>query len=308
VGPPGEEDAGVDSGTEGGVDGGADAGSVEAGLVDGGVDGGSDSGVDGGDGGAEPPLAPGEWVLIPGGTFTMGSPESELGRDTDEGEHEVTLTRSFWMMVTEITQGQFEKAMEYNPSSFSSCGPTCPVEQVNWYEFAAYANALSRAEGLEECYYCTGSVPDVTCEQDGRFFGAATSIYDCAGYRLPTEAEWEYAARGGTTTATYNGDLTTTDCTLSSILDPAGWYCGNASSRTHPVGEKLANAYGLHDMLGNVWEWCHDWYGAYPGGAETDPTGPPSGSYRVLRGGSWNLNARSARAAIRKFSSPGIRG
>jgi formylglycine-generating enzyme required for sulfatase activity len=237
----------------------------------------------------------------------MGSPDTELGRGADEVEHEVTLTRSFWMMEMEITQGQFEGKMEYNPSSFSSCGLDCPVEQVNWYEVVAYANALSRTEGLEECYYCTGSGAAVTCEQDGRFFGADASIYDCAGYRLPTEAEWEYAARGGTTTATYNGDLTTTDCTLSSILGPIGWYCGNASGRTHPVGEKLANGYGLHDMLGNVWEWCHDWNAAYPGGAETDPTAPPSGSARVLRGGSWVDYARGARAADRHDSSPGTR-
>jgi formylglycine-generating enzyme required for sulfatase activity len=237
----------------------------------------------------------------------MGSPDTEPGREADEVQHEVTLTRSFWMMATEITQEQFEGEMGYNPSSFSSCGATCPVEQVNWYEFAAYGNALSRAEGLDECYYCEGSQAAVTCETDSGYLLPAVSIYDCDGYRLPTEAEWEYAARGGTTTATHNGDLATTDCTLSSVLSPVGWYCGNAGNRTHPVGDKSANAYGLYDMLGNVWEWCHDWYGTYPGGAETDPTAPPSGSSRVPRGGSWYFNARGARAADRYIRSPGFR-
>jgi formylglycine-generating enzyme required for sulfatase activity len=237
----------------------------------------------------------------------MGSPESELGRGAGEVQHEVTLTRSFWMMETEITQGQFEAAMAYNPSNFTSCGTDCPVEMVNWHEFAALANALSRAEGLEECYYCEGSQAAVTCETDWANLLPAVSIYDCEGYRLPTEAEWEYAARGGTTTATYNGDLATTDCTLSSVLGPIGWYCGNASGRPHPVGEKLANDYGLQDMLGNVWEWCHDWYAAYPGGSESDPTAPPTGSSRVIRGGSWGRVAGYARAAHRGSYSPGDR-
>ena len=306
VAPVVGEDAGLDSGLDGGVDGSADGGAEDGGGVDGGVDGGSDSGVDGGDGGPEWPGAPGEWVLIPAGTFTMGSPDTEVGREADEVQHEVTLTGSFWLMTTEVTQEQFEVVMGYNPSNDSSCGGTCPVEMVNWHEFAAYANALSRAEELEECYYCEGIGTAVSCDQEARFFQAGDAVSDCGGYRLPTEAEWEYAARGGTRTATYNGDLTTTDCTLSGVVGPIAWYCGNGGGGTHPVGGKIPNAYGLYDMVGNVWEWCHDRYGAYPGD-EVDPTGAASGSSRVLRGGSWVSNARNARAAYRNYNTPGYR-
>jgi hypothetical protein len=162
----------VDSGPEadgGEGPGGGDADAGDSSLNDSGsVDAGATDGAgDSGDICPEPSGAPGTWVLIPAGTFTMGSPDTELGRGADEVEHEVTLTRSFWMMATEITQGQFEAEMDYNPSSFSSCGADCPVEQVNWYEFAAYANALSRAEGLAECYGCTGSGTGVTCYPRG---------------------------------------------------------------------------------------------------------------------------------------------
>jgi formylglycine-generating enzyme required for sulfatase activity len=247
---------------------------------------------------------------VSGTPFTMGSPVGEAGRLTDEVEHAVTLTRDFWMMTTEITQQQYLDVMGYNPSYFSvagtgaDCGLDCPAEQLNWHEVAAYANALSMLEGLGECYSCTGTAPtDIDCGPSGSY----ANPYDCPGYRLPTEAEWEYAARGGTTTATYAGDLAATDCT-DTTLDPIAWFCGNASSTTHPVGTKTANAYGLHDMLGNVWEWCHDRYAAYPGGAETDPAGPPSGLIRGLRGGSWYSLARDARAAYRNNNTPGSPG
>jgi formylglycine-generating enzyme required for sulfatase activity len=252
------------------------------------------------------------WVLIDvsGTPFTMGSPATELGRDGDEVEHAVTLTRDYWIMTTEITQQQFDDVMSYNPSYYSEagtgadCGLDCPVERVNWHEFAAYANGLSVLEGLGECYSCTGTAPaTIDCTPNGSY----SSPYDCPGYRLPTEAEWEYAARGGTTTATYAGELTATDC-RDTTLGAIAWFCGNAFSITHPVGTKTENAYGLYDMLGNVWEWCHDWYAAYPGGAETDPTGPPSGSSRVLRGGSWGNVAGYARAASRNYDTPGDRG
>jgi formylglycine-generating enzyme required for sulfatase activity len=243
----------------------------------------------------------------------MGSPDTELGRSTDEAEHDVTLTRNFWIMTTEITQQQFQDVMGYNPAEFNDCGPDCPVETVNWHEVAACTNELSRLEGLAACYECVGTAPDtIVCAPSGSYERA----YDCPGYRLPTEAEWEYAARGGTTTATYNGNLLDPNATLDNgtcdaqaKLEPIAWWCGavGADDLTHPVSGKAPNSYGLYDMLGNVWEWCHDWYGVYPGGAQTDPTGPPSGSYRVLRGGSSYHTARLARAACRLGTFPGSR-
>ena len=124
------------------------------------------------------------------------------------------------------------------------------------------------------------------------------------GYRLPTESEWEYACRAGSTTAFYNGGITRLICNIDPNLDQIGWYCGNASAKTHEVAEKLPNAWGLYDMSGNVEEWCWDWYGVYPG-TETDPVGPDSGAWRVKRGGSWNGSAQGCRSATRDRAGPG---
>jgi formylglycine-generating enzyme required for sulfatase activity len=241
----------------------------------------------------------GTWVKIEPGTFTMGSPDGELGREDDEVPHEVTLTRGFVMLATEVTQAEFKKRMGYDPpTDLSSCA-TCPVETVDWHEAAAYCNALSAAVGRVGCYTCTGTSPYVTCELGSDY----ETPYDCLGYRLPTEAEWEYAARAGDQRATYNGELTATDC-MDTTLSSIAWFCGNADDTTHEVGQKTANDWGLYDMLGNVWEWCHDWYGTY-GGDATDPSGPPTGSDRVFRGGSWDRDAWFARAAVRDHDNPG---
>ena len=228
--------------------------------------------------------------LIPAGTFTMGSPSSELGRTDYEIQHQVTLTQSFYMQTTEVTQGQWRSVMGSNPSGFTSCGDDCPVEQVSWNDIQSFLTAMSqRGEG---------------------------------SYRLPTEAEWEYAARAGSTTALANGGITVSEsCAYDPNLDAMGWYCGNSDvtysgcynsssyggptcAGTHPVAGKQANAWGLYDMHGNVWEWCQDWYGSYPTSAVTDPTGPSSGSCRVLRGGSWFYNARYCRSAYRDLNYP----
>jgi formylglycine-generating enzyme required for sulfatase activity len=246
---------------------------------------------------------PGTWVTVTAGTFMMGSPPGELGRDTGETQHDVTLTGDFEILSTEVTQGEFDLLMGYNPSYFSGCGGDCPVEAVSWYEAAAYCNELSGGAGLSQCYDCTGSGASVTCSPAAAY----ASPYDCPGYRLPTEAEWEYAARAGTTTATYNGDLDVTDCSSSTVLDPIAWYCGNSGGETHEVGTLDANAWGLYDMLGNVWEWCHDWYDDYPSGSVTDPWGSGAGSYRVIRGGSWYSDAGGTRAAGRNGVTPGVR-
>jgi formylglycine-generating enzyme required for sulfatase activity len=246
-------------------------------------------------------------IDVSGTPFMMGSPLTELGRYAWEPQHEVTLTRNFWLMTTEITQQQFLEVMGYNPSWFSAagrgedCGPDCPVELVDWHEVAAYTNGLSQLEGLGECYSCTGTASTrIDCTPSESY----ATAYDCPGYRLPTEAEWEYAARGGTTTATYNGDLDVVTG-VSAVVEPIAWYSENSSDSTQPVGTKRANIYGLYDMLGNVWEWCHDWYESYPLDAEIDPPGAVRGSYRVVRGNSWSFDARNTRAADRGNSSPG---
>ena len=240
----------------------------------------------------EPPPALDGFVLIPAGEFVMGSPPGELGRFDDETQHRVRLTRSFWMGTTEVTQGEWAALMGNNPSWFANCGDDCPVENVTWFDAVAYANALSRSEGLEECYGANGA-----------FAGL-----DCAGYRLPTEAEWEYAARAGTQTAFHSGNITRTVCALDPNLDAAGWYCGNSGDTTHPVAGKQPNAWGLFDVHGNVWEWVQDWYDDYPNDALTiDPIGPGGGGDRVRRGGSWSGYARFARAAFRDWYGPGLR-
>ena len=219
--------------------------------------------------------------LIPAGTFMMGSPEDELGRASGEIQHQVTITHSFYMQTTEVTQGQWAAVMGSNPSYYSQCGDNCPVEYVSWYDVQDFIAALnSRGEGT---------------------------------YRLPTEAEWEYAARAGSTTAFANGDITVTHygffrCGHDPNLDAIGWYCGNSGpGGKRPVAQKLPNAWGLYDMHGNVWEWVQDWYGSYPTTGITDPTGPETGSTGVIRGGYWGNPAWTCRSACRGNNMPNAR-
>ena len=182
-----------------------------------------------------------------------------------------------------------------NPSGFSSCGSDCPVENVNWWEALAYANALSTSENLQECYVlsdCTNSPGNnMQCNE-------VSWTSNCFGYRLPTEAEWEYAIRAGTRTAFYNGESTPGNI---------AWYNSNSNSRTHPVAQLEANLWEIYDMSGNVWEWCWDWYEAYDSLPATDPMGPDSGFLRVLRGGSWRNSASLARSACRHIGGPDYR-
>jgi len=214
-----------------------------------------------------------KFVRIPAGSFMMGSPSGEPGHESDETQHRVSISNSFYMQTTEVTQGQWKAVMGSNPSKFTDCGDDCPVEQVSWDDIQGFIKKLNqKGEGT---------------------------------YRLPTEAEWEYAARAGSTTAFANGGISETGCGNEPNLSKMGWYCGNAGSKTHEVGQKSPNAWGLYDMHGNVWEWCADWKGDYPTGAVTDPTGPSSGSYRVLRGGGWSSLAGYCRTASRSNISPG---
>lgn len=201
------------------------------------------------------------FVYIAAGSFSMGSPPSEPGRDADESLHKVTLTKGYWLQTTEVTQGQWLAVMGENPSRFSSCGPDCPVESVSWGDVQVFLRKINNDADQET-------------------------------YRLPTEAEWEYAARAGSLSRFCFGELTST-------LNSFGWYDRNAGGKIHPVAEKRANAWGLYDMYGNVWEWCRDWYGAYPKGDVSDPAGPSSGRSRVLRGGSWFSGAIMCRSAVR---------
>jgi formylglycine-generating enzyme required for sulfatase activity len=199
---------------------------------------------------------------IPAGTFTMGSPEGETGRGDDETQHEVTITKAFYMQTTEVTQGQWKEVMGTEPwkgKQYVKEGPDYPATYVSWNDAVAFCNQLQLREKESKTY------------------------------RLPTEAEWEYACRAGTkTTWSFDDD--------QASLGDYAWYDGNAwrigEKYAHQVGQKKPNAFGLYDMHGNVWEWCHDYY-------EKDPTGPARGSSRVLRGGSWFYSTRSSRSAYR---------
>jgi formylglycine-generating enzyme required for sulfatase activity len=246
------------------------------------------------------------WVGIPDGTFLMGSPSSEAGRDSDESQHLVTLTHPFLVNTTEVTQAQFTARMGYNPSSYGDC-PTCSVNRVTWDEAVAYSNAMSAETGRAPCYWCEGTGSDIHCVEVGPY----PTLYDCPGYRLPTEAEWEYAARAGDTRATYNGDLDAAhlNCEApNAVLDPIAWFCGNdpGGFTTPPtVATKRPNAWGLYDMLGGVWEWCVDrWDGSdYDPGSAVDPIrGDAVG--RVYRSGCWVCSAEYARAAARSGWNP----
>jgi formylglycine-generating enzyme required for sulfatase activity len=213
-----------------------------------------------------------EFVWIPPGTFLMGSPEDEPERNDDEKQHEVTLTQGFYLQTTPVTQGQYEAVMGKNPSQFKKVGSEGPVEKVSWNDTQDFIRKLS--------------------END-------PSVW----YRLPTEAEWEYACRAGTKTAFYSGPITK-PTGFDPNLDKVGWFGKNSGGTTHPVGKKEPNAWGLYDMHGNVWEWCQDWFGDYPDVPVTDPTGPESGAYRVYRGGAWISLARHCRAASRNGNTP----
>ena len=200
--------------------------------------------------------------LLLGGEFTMG--------DGNEA-NQVTLTKAFHLGVYEVTQEQYEQVMGTNPSHFK--GPQNPVEKVSWDDAVEFCRKLSELPAEKSAGYV---------------------------YRLPTEAEWEYACRAGTTSEYSFGD------SESELCDYA-WYAMNSVATTHPVGDKKPNAWGLYDMHGNVWEWCQDWYGDYPSGSTTDPTGAASGSARVFRGGSWNAVSDDCRSADRDGNSPGHR-
>ncbi len=322
----------------------------------------------------------GEAVWIPAGTFVMGSPKDEPGRDKDEGlQHKVKLTKGFWMLRTEVTQAQYKAIMGKNPSKMKQCGEKCPVEHVSWEDALRFANALSRKAKLDECY----DLKEMTLKEkylkhfkpvmkDGRKIRKPTkALYNkCNGWRLPTEAEWEYAARAGTKGAVYVAGKFTivpnpkvpktvkkykyyqiVTSRNAPLLEKIAWYGGNSfvkyspahdcslwtgrpkngkSCGIHPVAQKLPNAWGLYDMIGNVYEWVFDaWKRQYPQPpkkkkgqkgkkakkAKAKKAAPKkaqatkmklivdpakvAGSTHILRGCSWISVAKTCRAAFR---------
>ena len=255
---------------------------------------------------------------VPAGTFTMGSPATELGRQGDEVQGSVTLTRNYFVARTEVTQAQWtalsggiNPACNQHDSTgcafAANANPNGPVESVDWYSAVAFANALSIQQGLTACYTLVGCTDSVTGWVDGvhsRCSAAVSTGPACTGYRLLTEAEWEYAARAGTTTATPLGDLVdpVADCTVTQpALQSIAWWCGN-TTRTRQVALLSANAWGLYDMLGNVSELVNDWQGPYVHG--TDPTGPVTGSSRITREGNFGDFPRKVRSARRNAVAP----
>jgi formylglycine-generating enzyme required for sulfatase activity len=207
-----------------------------------------------------------EMVLIPAGSFMMGD---EKGEDRHKPVHKVSITKPFHLGKYEVTQEQWKAVMGNNPSRFK--GASNPVEQVSWDDSQVFLGNLNAKAG----------------GQGGKFV-------------LPTEAQWEYACRAGSTGKFCFGDD-------EEQLGEYAWYEKNSGKRTHPVGEKKPNAWGLYDMHGNVWEWCQDWYGAYGAEAVTDPSGPIMGSFRVARGGCWNYPPSRGRSARRALGRPGDR-
>ncbi|MGE0791768.1 MAG: formylglycine-generating enzyme family protein [Sandaracinaceae bacterium] len=284
--------------------------------------------------------APVGWVYAPAATYVMGAPLDERGRHSlrENGQHTVTLTRSFLVSRTTVTQGEWSALMGgTTPSMFTTCGADCPVVNITWFEMLAYANAMSARDGFDECYPlsgCTGTIgagcsPGLdhcngyTCD----LAPLATPNLDCNGYRLPTESEWEYFARAGTTapyaTPTGTYDNWSPDV-YDAAMDSAAWFMDNSAVTyvpsydcsiwwptagpcgPHPVGLKAPNAWGLFDIAGNVYERVWDWSGDYPdpGSTVTDPTGPPSGTQKRMRGGAFNLWGQYLRIAYRTGPIP----
>jgi len=242
-----------------------------------------DANLEGQDFHARAPLV--TMIRIPKGVFRMGSLN---GPAEERPVRQVTL-RTFEMAAHEVTQVEWMTVMGDNPSEFLN--DEAPVERISWFDAIEFCNRLSVQEGLEPVYTIGA---EVVCN------------FDADGYRLPTEAEWEYSCRAGTTGDRYsgNGFSTGQTCTDEQTMNLIGWYCANSSGRPHQVGRKLPNTLGLYDMLGNVAEWCWDWYEVYSSEPETDPAGPPVGSLRIWRGGSAFSTSLITRSAYRASSVP----
>ena len=229
--------------------------------------------------------------LIPPGPFSIGSHRSAWGHTADEYLHPVSVEQPFYMASTEVTGAQYEQIMSTNPSFFNP-GPDYPLESVLWEEAVQFCNALSRHEGLEEVY--------TKASRDWVMLRARN------GYRLPVEIEWEYACRAGMMTTFYTGDVVD-EKQASQLLRYAGWYRRNAGGRSHTVAGLQPNRWGLYDMLGNVQEWCWDWFDSYPVQKAHAFMGPAKGALRVIRGGGWYSSVEQCRSASRRGWNPDIR-
>ncbi|MBN2383984.1 formylglycine-generating enzyme family protein [bacterium] len=264
----------------------------------------------------------GNMRYVPGGTFTQGSLTTEPCRNSDETQFNHTLTRNIAVMETEVTRQMWADLKAVRPTlptdptdTSSGSGMTNPAQNMSWHETVLFANLLSFTNGLTRCYYKDASFTDPVTSSNytsGDFY----CDFGANGYRLLSEGEWEYAARAGTGTpfscneTNYTsgncGDDSCTEGTLPTLEQYAVFCANRPPTYSAPVGSKLANPWNLKDMHGNVWEWCWDWEGTYPGDM-TDYTGPGSGSYRVRRGGCWNFSARYCRSAFRISYTPGFR-
>lgn len=242
----------------------------------------------------------------PPGTFNMGSPASEPERVKDEPLHEVTLTQGFWMMETEVTQSLWTAVAGKIEAKFK--GSDQPAEPVTWYDAVEFCNKLSTECGLTPAYQINKEARDqgnLLADKDDSLKWQVSVIPGATGFRLPTEAQWEYACRAGTATAFSFGDVIN-----PSLANYNGTNVYNNGEKgpylmkTTPVGSYAANPWGLRDIHGNVWEWCWDWYGEYPAGKATDPAGPSQGSARVLRGGCWHYKPAYLRSAARFKDKP----
>ncbi|NLK50107.1 MAG: formylglycine-generating enzyme family protein [Candidatus Cloacimonetes bacterium] len=236
-------------------------------------------------------------IYVEGGSFMMGSND---GRSNEKPVHKVTVS-SFIIGKYQVTQKEWKEVMGTNPSYRK--GDNLPVEQVSWYSAIKYCNLRSMAEGLTPVYSISGSTNPASWGEvptsSNSTWNAAICNWIANGYRLPTEAEWEYAARGGIMSKGYK-------YSGSDNIDTVAWYTGNSGSKTHAVGTKTANELGIYDMSGNVSEWCWDWYGGsyYSGSPANNQTGPTSGSNRVQRGCGWSGNAYYCRVTYRDYYYP----